>query len=188
MADIKPITGKTQIVKLADLHIRYIPVVTPIDIWNNDMSLPNSPHVELFKIMLMYGFRWSELMHTRYVKERRRRFKIGMRRWTDEHVMEHLHVRYSILKSLQKHGYSSKKHGDKPVVVLKQPFWKTRFGLDKPFLGGMEIWDGGGRSTAMYALGKKEIPCVFYEDKAPGSNDRGKFGKKLKDIKGVWDE
>ena len=187
MSDIKPITGKTEIVRLENLHIRYIPVVTPLDIWNNDMSIANSPHVELYKAMLTYGFRWSELMHTRYVQERMRRFKIGLRRWTEEHVMAHLHVRYAILKSLKKHGYESKRHGKKPIVVLKQPFWHTRFGCNEPFLKGMEVWDGGGRTTALYALGKKVAPVVFYEDKLPGSGDKGKFENKLRMVSGVWE-
>lgn len=44
--EIRPISKLVDI-PLAGLHYQYIHGVTPIDIWQHDMSLENSPHVEL---------------------------------------------------------------------------------------------------------------------------------------------
>ena len=70
-------------------------------------------------------------------------------------------------------------------MILKEPFWRTRFGLD---IKGLEIWNGGGRCAAAYALGMTEIKVAWHEDSLPGSSDKAKFKHKLKNIKGVWDE
>jgi hypothetical protein len=74
------------------------------------------------------------------------------------------------------------------VKVLLSPFWKTRFGLELPWLTGMEIWNGAGRCAAAHVLGLRTIPVLICKDKKPGSGDKGKFGNKLRDVEGVWDD
>lgn len=181
--EVKAISGPKNI-KLSKLHVRYIPVLTPIELWNHDMSLENSPHVELMRELLEYGVCWGDLKASRYVRERMLRFKLGMTRWTEPYIIQHLHKRYEILKSLKKHGFVAKK-SNPPIQVLKEPLWKTRFGCEEKWLEGREIFNGGGRCAAAMALGRKSITVVMVEDaKKPG--DKGKFEKKLKGIKGIW--
>lgn len=178
MADIT-YTGKKK-VKLKDLHIQFIPYVTPIDMWNEDMGLKGSPHVELMNELLEDGFVWGNIKSSRYVRERMRRFKIGFTRWTEPYIIYHIqNRRYATLTSLKNRGWDDKKSGDKPIVVLEEPFWKTRFGIEKPWLGGMEIWDGAGRCSSMMALGKKEVTVMMAKDAKPGTRSKGKFEKKL---------
>jgi len=185
LEDIKA-TQEVSKAKIADLNYRYIPVVCPIELWNNDMSVINSPHVELMRLLLKYGKDWGKIKNCRYVAERQHRYDIGMTRWTKEYIKHHVfEKRYKILKSIKKHGFKSKFYGDRPVKILREPFWRTRFGLD---IKGFEIWDGGGRTAASYALGKTEIKVHWYEDAYPGTGLKGKFKNKLKNIKGVWDE
>lgn len=183
MAEIRPITGKLEKVELKDLHIQFVPVVTPVKLWNHDMSLENSPHVELMRILLEHGLDWKRIEPTRYVKERTRRFAIGLKRWVEKKIMGHIEVRYDILKSIKKKGF--KKSRQEPIMVLKEPFWKTRFGHEFP--QGYEIWTGAGRASAAYVLGYEKLPVMFYEDKYAGSNKKGRFEKKLKGVQGVWD-
>lgn len=177
------INKKWKEVKLADLSVRYIPVVTPIKLWNHDMSLANSPHVELLNTIKKYGWDWKVLKKTRYWKERCYRFNCGVKRWTDKYTKEHTKKRWAIYKSLKKKGFKKK---DSPITVLKQPFWTTRFGLEEEWLGGLEIFNGSGRCAAAVVLGWKTIPAMIAEDKYPSTGKKGKFESKLRYYEGVW--
>ena len=172
------------------LHYQYIHGVTPIDLWDYDMSVPNSPHVELLRTIIKSGMDWEKLKKTRYVEERRLRFKLGMDRWTDEHIQEHIKVRWKIYRSMKKYGFKAEfyktKHHSYPVRILGAPFWQSRFGFNAPWLHGPEIWDGGGRSAAAYVLGWDSIKAIKCVDVAPHSKQKGEFEKKLKNIQGVW--
>lgn len=184
MSDEVKLIGKPVQVELSLLHVRYIPVVTPIELWNHDMRLINSPHVELMRELLADGLCWGDLKCSRYVRERMHRFKLGMTRWTESYIIQHIHGRHETLKSLKKHGFETSK-SKPPIQVLKEPFWKTRFGCEEKWLKGMEVWNGMGRCAAAYAMGWTAITVQMVEDaKKPG--DKGKFEKKLKGIKGIW--
>ena len=184
MSDIRT-TGTKEKVQLEALHIRYIPVVTPMDIYEGDLSLINSPHVEMLEMYEKHGFDWRKLKKTRYVKERRRRFKIGMSKWTDGYILNvHLPKRFKLFESIRKKGYDRRQ----PIEILEEPFWVSRFGLKNAWVDGPEIWTGAGRAAARWVLGKRTIWAEWYEDRRPGSMDKGKFDKKLMFVKGVWNE
>jgi len=172
-------------IRLADLSVRYIPVVTPIELWNHDMSLVNSPHVELMQIFLKHGMDMRLVKKTRYYKERQHRHKIGMKRWNENYIHYHIEKRYKLFKNVKKKYKSDKKN---PICVLKRPFWTTRFGLNEEWIGGMEVYNGMGRCSSLYVLGKETVKVMICKDKYPGTENKGKFEHKLKDIKGVWPE
>ena len=182
--EVKEVSGKLVNVRLADLHYQYIPVVTPAEIWENDMALPTSPHVEMLR-MLVDG---QPATGTRYWSERQRRRLLGMSQWTDDHIRHHIKVRRGILQSLKKHGFKPDLYKDRPVKILMEPFWKTRFGGTPEWVKGMEIWDGGGRCAAAFVLGWETIPAVMVRDRAPGSGDKGGFAAKLSRVPPVWEE
>ena len=186
MSDIKPLKKKK--VRLADLHVRYIPVVTPIELWDHDMSLVNSPHVELMMTFLHHGYDKKKIKSSRYFAERRHRRKVGLTKWTDTKIWEHIHVRYEIFRSIRKRGFSTKICRRDPVKVLSQPFWMTRFGSDLPWLKGLEVWNGMGRCAAAYVLGVQAVTVQMCRDARPGSGNKGKFGNKLIRVKGVWND
>ncbi len=179
------INKKWKEVRLADLSVRYIPVVTPIDLWNHDMSLKNSPHVELMRLFKKHGLNWGKIEKTRYYKERQHRHIIGTKRWTRNYIYYHIEKRYKLFKGIKKKYKSNKKF---PIHVLKKPFWATRFGLKEDWLDGLELWNGAGRTSSLYVLGKKTVKVMMCKDKHPGTGKKGKFEKKLKGIKGVWPE
>ncbi len=188
--DIKPVDGKTVKVKLEDLNIRYIPMAKLERWWDghehgyNMMSLPTSPHVEIMRIFLKHGFDWKRLKHSRYAEERRYRAKVGMTQWDSSKYMKaHFEKRYAILRSLRRSGYVKKKHGNRPIMILKEPFWNSRFKWNDPLIKGLEIWNGAGRSSAFYALGKKYIPVVYVEDVAPGKMKCKDLERKFKNAK-----
>ena len=187
MPDIK-IISKLVDIELEKLHVQYVPVVTPLELWNHDMSLINSPHVELLKIIYANGFNWPLIMKSRFVQVRQHRAIMGLDQWTDEKIQEHIKQRWKIYKSLSKYQFVPKMSRGKPVIVLKKPFWTTRFGFKADWLGGWEIWDGMRRCSAQHFIGRKTIKGYFAEDTKPGSKDRGKFGKKLEKVEGVWSD
>jgi len=185
--DIK-IVSRMQPIALAKLRIRYIPVLTPIEMWNFDLRLKNSPHVELIQLIMKYGFEWKMIMKTRYVRERRHRYVCGLDKWEDKHIKEHVIKRWKTYKSLQKYGYSKKKEKKKPVIVLQKPFWKSRFEVKEPWLKGLEIWNGAGRCAAACCMGWDFYPAVLAEDRYPKSHKKGKFKDKLINVEGVFND
>jgi hypothetical protein len=182
------ITSDLVDIPVRNLNIRYIPVVTPIDMWNHDMSLKNSPHVELLKAIKEVGLDWEALSKTRYWLERKHRFDIGFKDWNKKKIKTHIKRRWAIYKSLKKSGFRPKLRGEKPVVVLKEPFWKTRFGLDEKWHKGPQIWDGGGVCVAAYFLGWDTIKGYYAKDKYPGSKKKGTFEHKLRFVEDCWEE
>ncbi|MCP3681769.1 MAG: hypothetical protein GY861_03675 [bacterium] len=173
-------------VKLSDLSVRYIPIVTPIELWSHDMSLTNSPHVELMRLFAEHGLDMEKVKDTRYYEERKRRHDIGMKKWTRTKLKEHIKKRYAIYKSIKKRGFREKL--GLPIRVLKKPFWTTRFGVNEEWMGGYELWNGSGRASALMALGEKKVRVMMCKDKHPGTKKKGKFKDKLRDVKGVFDE
>ena len=184
------LVGKLRKIPLIYLRIQYVNGVTPLELWNYDMRLKYSPHVELMKLFLKHGFDLDKAWNTRYVQERQNRYKIGQKDWTDSWIRKHLKRRYGILKSLKRYGFKTRLRKGlsgqpKPVAVLKEPLWTSRFGMKENWLGGMEIYDGAGACSAAYALGWKTI-LGFYAIDARKPGDKGKFEEKLKNVKGVW--
>jgi len=173
-------------IPLKNLHIRYIPVVTPIEMWWHKMRLVGSPHMALLNTIERHGLDWHTLEHTVYWAEREHRYNIGFKDWTEEKIKAHIKRRWELVKSIKKKGFKKKLYGDKPVIVLDKPFWTTRFGLKEDWLKGPEIWDGAGRCMASLFLGKKTIKGYYAEDLYPGTGKKGKFEEKLKCVKGVW--
>lgn len=186
MSEIKDIRAGTAL--LSNLHVRYIPVVTPIELWKFDMSLITSPHVELMKIFAKYGLDWERIYKSDYYTERDHRFRIGMKKWTKAHIIDHIKRRYSIFKSMKKNGIVKKYLKADPVRVLENPFWQTRFGYIDHWLGGQEIWNGAGRCAAAFVLGYWKIPVLWCKDMYSSSRKKGKFASKLKNVKGVFDD
>lgn len=184
--DIK-IVSKIEPIALDKLHIRYIPVLTPIGMWNYDMRLKNSPHVELIQLIMKYGWDWDMIMKTRYVRERQHRYVCGLDKWTDEHIREHVEQRWKTYKSLRKYGYSKKREKGKPVIILKRSFWKSRFEMKEKWLKGLEIWNGSGRCAAAYCMGWNFYPAVLAKDKYPKTHKKGKFENKLRNVEGILD-
>lgn len=192
--EIKIKSGNMSIVKIANLRVRYIPVLTPIDIWAagaknsfDMMSIVTSPHVELMTIFRDHGVDWDRITRSRYFDERRHRHRLGMLRWVDEYIRHHIKIRHDVFKSIKKHGYKLKKCREDPVVVLSTPFWKSRFGRSDIWLNGFEIWNGAGRCSAAYVLGITKISVCMAVDKYPGTAYKGKFESKLRNIKGCFD-
>jgi len=187
MSDIKIIT-KLVPIKLKKLHVQYVPVVTPLEIWNHDMSLINSPHVELLNLIYNEGFNWDKIMKSRFVKIRQHRAIVGQTQWTEEKILGHVKQRWKIYKSISKRQFVPKLSKIKPVIILHKPFWTTRFGFKADWLGGWEIWDGMRRCSACYLLGMKTIMGYFAKDTRPGSKNKGRFENKLAKIEGVWND
>jgi hypothetical protein len=184
------VVGDLQDFQLDLLHYQYIPYVTPFqEIWRCDMSLSNSPHVELLRAIEEHGLNWKVLWQTRYVAERvRRRRVLKWRKWTDSYIRNHIKTRWNTYLSLKANGLDPRLYkDDSPVKILQVPLWQSRFGIVTPGIHGMEIFDGGGRCAAAYALGWKAIKAVPIVDRLPGTCERGYLGVKLRSIsKEVW--
>jgi len=144
------------------------------------MLFSKAHHVKLLKTIIKYGMNKKVLKKTKYWQERRHRYNIGMTRWTDSAVWEHIKRRWATYCSLKKHGYNKNKGDRKPILILKEPFWHTRFNWDSGFLHGPEIWDGAGRVSSAIVLGWKTISGRFCEDAKPGTCE---FDKGLNKIK-----
>ena len=180
MSEIRCITKKLEKIRLDQLHYQFIPEFTDMNIWNFDMSLANSPQVECAELLLKYGKDWSKLKDCRFARDRRHRYYMGMEKWTEKAIKEHiLGSRYDILMSIKKRGFDKKLNAKQPISVLKVPFWASRFNYVADWLKGYEIYHGGRRCSTMYALGYEHVSVMWVEDKHPGSNKGGKYKEKV---------
>lgn len=178
--EYKILSKRPKKIMLKDLNYQFIPKLTHDSIWNFDMSLPNSPQVECAELLLKHGRNWSKLKHCRFAEDRRHRHRLGMKKWTEEAIKEHiLGSRYKILMSIKKHGFDKKKNSKQPITILTEPLWKTRFLYVAEWLNGYEIYHGGRRCASMYALGYEHVPARLAEDRFPGTGKGGKFEKKV---------
>lgn len=186
MDEIRRLTNMVKI-RPVDLYYQYIPGVINQDVWHQDMSVPNSPHVELVELMMLMiqgpGFDWEAIKKTRYYQDRVHRMKYGI--GSEKYIKTKILSRYRLLKSIRKHGLNKSMSDKSPIIVLRHPFWKTRFNCTEPWLRGMEIWDGGGRCSIAYALEIPQVPAYVYEDAYPGTCKSEKFEKKLKGFDGI---
>ena len=166
------VVKKNVMMYLDELHIQHIPMVRPERWWNgyDQMALRTSPHVELLRLYVDYGLKWDLIERTPYWLERRaRRTEHGRKNWTDKWIREHIKVRIRTYKMLKKHGFKKKYCKDNPILVLEQPFWKTRFNWKDDSIKGPEIVDGAGRCSAAFVLGIEKLPVTIVKDAAPGS-------------------
>jgi hypothetical protein len=181
MNEIRKVAGPLD-VNPGELYYQYIPGLIDESVWHNDMSVPNSPHVELVELMLLMvqgpGFDWDVLKKTRYYQDRTYRMDRGI--GSDEYIKTKMLARYRVLKSIREHGLDKKQSNKAPIIVLRKPFWQTRFNCQEPWLSGMEIWDGGGRCAIAHVLELKTVPVYVYEDAYPGTCRSDKFEKKMK--------
>jgi len=184
MEEVKIISDIVDI-PLDKLHHRYVARVTPLELYEavDPMHVFKSHHVSLLKTIIKHGLDKKRLMKTPYWKERQHRYNIGMTRWTNKKIWEHINDRWQTYRSLKKHGYDKKLGDRKPVLVLKKPFWETRFNWDSGFLNGYEVWDGMGRVSSAVVLGWKTIPGRFCEDMKPGACEFDKGLNKIKNRK-----
>jgi hypothetical protein len=166
--EVRPIDKTNTLIELSGLHVRYIPQAQLEQFWYGDdmMALVTSPHVELLRLYVKHGWNLKVLMKTRYANERRSRRELGMAWWTEKYIEGHIWNRIKIYKSLKKNGFVA---GNRPVEVLKEPFWNTRYKLSDPRIKGNEIWNGAGRCAAAIVLGWTQIPGVWVEDAKPGT-------------------
>ena len=181
MAEVRKI-GKVVKVPIKIIHLQYVPKISPIWLYPGEdpYRMERTHHVALLRHIIKYGLDWKKLKKLLYVKERRHRYDIGIRVWTDSKVREHIKRRWDTYRSLKKKGWSKKLSKVKPVILLKKPLFETRYSWESGFLKGPECYDGMGRSSAAFVLGWKEIPVQWAEDKHPGSCQFDKGFNKIK--------
>ena len=175
------VISKTENVSLENLHVRYIPMAR-LERWYvgiEPMLLKNSPHVEMLTLYRYEGLNWDKLMKGRYAEERRARRKdFGQKKWSEDFIKEHIKHRIKVYKSMAKAWSPSK--DDKPIMILKEPFWNTRFGQSFDGIVGPEIWNGAGRCAAAWVLNQRTIPAVWVEDCRPGAKECERITRKFK--------
>jgi len=165
-----------KIIALADLHHQYVKPIYQEEFWHDDMSVPNSPHVEIMRIFMKYGFDVNRLKASRYVADKRKRFVLGRKAWTDDYIFnKHLKKRWKVFRLVKK-GFTG---WIRPIMILTEPFWKTRFGNTPEWVKGPELWDGHGRASAMYVMGYYKTEVDVCEDAKPGSGQWKKVQKEL---------
>lgn len=169
-------------IELAKLHHRYIPKITPLDLYPgaDPMLFSKSHHVSLLRTIIKHGLDWGRLKKHPYYVERQHRYNIGITNWTNSRIQEHIAHRWDTYRSLKNKGYDKKLGDAKPIVVLERPLWETRFGWESGFLSGPEIYDGAGRCAAAIVLGWDKIRVAMATDAKPGTCEAGKYLGKIK--------
>lgn len=181
--EIKYIT-KTTTIPIEKLHLRYVPHVEPLHLYNNDMRLKNSPHVEMLYLIAIHGFNWDKLKNSRYVQILKHKHIMGINGYGTGEILNTLNNAWRTYISISRRGVRDRKG----VIVLKTPFWVTRFGCKKEKIKGMEIWKGVWVCAAASFLGITKVKGRMAKDAYPGSKIKGDFEEMYKDVEGVFDE
>lgn len=141
---------------LADLHYQYLPKFTSNSIWHSDMSLPNSPQVEVLELWIKHGWNWNVLMESRLAEDRRYRRTKGYGKWNEKKIKVHIEHRIKIMKSIKKRGFVPSMSKSQPIAVLETPL-ASYLGARSDIAKAPEIYHGGRRCAAMYVLGFKTV-------------------------------
>ena len=176
--------SKTISINLEKLHLRYVPQVEPLHLYNNDMSLKNSPHLEMLHLIGMYGFDWDRIENSRYGQILQHKHIMGVGGYEKKDILDNLSKAWRTHSSIATRGLRD----GKKVIVLNKPFWKTRFGHKEKGIKGMEIWKGVWICAAAYYLGIKVVKGRIAKDAYPGSKIKGTFEEMYKGIEGIFDE
>ncbi len=177
-------TSKYMNIELKKLHIRYVPQVEPMHLYNNDLSLKNSPHVEMLHILATYGFDWYKIENSRYGQILQHKHVMGVGGYDKEAILETLNKAWRTHSSIAMKGLKERRN----VVALDKPFWETRFGYKNEHVSGLEIWKGVWVCAAALFLGFKTVKGRIAEDSYPGSGIKGPFEGMYGRIEGVFDE
>jgi len=169
-------------IDLDKLHLRYVPNVEPLHLYNNDMRLKSSPHIEMLYLIGQYGFDWDRIKNSRYGKILQYKHVLGVGGYDRENILDNLNKAWRTYSSIANRGIRSRK----AVVVLQEPFWVTRFGYNKKEIKGMEIWKGVWVCASAYFLGIKTVKGYMAKDVYPGSGIKGVFEKMYSEIEGIW--
>ncbi len=148
--------GKLRNIPIKKLHAKFVPNETPLDIWNYDMSLKNSPHLELIFLISQYGFDWEKIFKSRFVKIQQHKYIMGFDGYGKDDIERIVKNQWEIYKSISLYGYRKKKWIKHPVMVSKKPIHKQ-----KNILQGMEIQDGTARCAAIMMLGIQTIAGYY---------------------------
>jgi hypothetical protein len=122
-----------------------------------DYHLLNSPHYELAQIYINQGpSKTKEVFRsTKYYLMGKMLGKSGFPGKIDD-----------LIKSLSR-GYLSHKHKWAYIVILNEPFARSRYNRDVPNLCP-EIWSGHHRGGILLAMEKYIVPVVMAKDMKPG--------------------
>jgi hypothetical protein len=137
------------------------------DILTNYLMI-HSPHYEIAKMYFDFG-----------EKHLKRHFKSTTyyqmcKRFLKKNV--HIPKNVSICNAM-KEGYLSGNHKNDHVIVLLEPFAKTRYSRDVPIYVP-EVWSGHHRIGALIALEQYVVPVAIAKDMKPGSRfSEGKIHK-----------
>lgn len=177
-------TTKHVNINLSKLHLRYVPHVEPLKLYNNDMRLKNSPHLEMLHLIGTYGFDWGRIEKSRYGQILQHKHVMGVGGYEREEILRTLNKAWRIHSSIATRGLRQRRN----VIVLNKPFWRTRFGHKEDGIKGMEIWTGVWVCVAAYYLGLKTVKGRIAKDAYPGSGIKGSFEEMYKDVEGVFGE
>ena len=174
-------TSKLTQIDISKLHLRYVPHVEPLHLYNDDMSLKASPHVEMLYLIGTYGFDWDRIKESRYGQILEYKHVMGVGGYDRNDILDNLNKAWRTYSSIATRGMRDRRS----VIILKKPFWATRFGHKK--IKGMEIWKGVWVCAAACFLGMKTVKGRMAEDAYPGSGVKGIFEEMYKGVEGVFD-
>lgn len=172
-------------VDIDSLQFQYIPRLVCHRLWldSDVMKVGFSPHVDLLRIYVNHGLDYSLMMKSSYAELQRYWNDINFRTTngnvrTEKFIKSKIDGFIKLFNSIKNKGFDRSNH----LIVLKKPFWTTRYGFHRDIGDDYEIWSGHHRASCCYVLGIPAVPCKIFVDKKPNTHKSG-FDKRLKHVK-----
>lgn len=161
--NISPYTFPEDI-PLEGLKVRFIGIYEDLRTFRGDLD--TCLESQLCRVFKEFGNNLSLTKETDYAKRYMRIVEINGHR---PNLEKHLSKKFGVFKYIRKRGFLLRKRRADPLIVLHEPFWKTRYGGEYNALEGPEIWEGVTVCAALWVTNKKKVKVIWARDRYPGT-------------------
>lgn len=153
-------------VPLEGLKVRFVGIYDDIRTFRGDID--NCLETQLFRVFKEFKGNFTIAKETDYVK---RYLRIAEMRGFKPKVEELLNRKLRLFTYIRKKHFIQRKRKGDPILLLKEPFWKTRYGGEFDSLEGPEIWEGVSVCAALWVTNQKRVKVLWAKDRAPGTKE-----------------
>lgn len=162
-------------IPLKGLKVRFVGIYEDVRTFRGDLE--TCLESQLFRIFKEFGNKKVLTKESEYAKRYMRIAEINGHR---PNLEKHLAKKFYHFQYVRKHGFLLRKRRGDPILILKEPFWKTRYGEEFDVLEGPEIWEGVTVCAALWVTNKERVRVLWARDRYPGRKDVYKDVEELK--------
>jgi hypothetical protein len=136
-------------------------------------AVQDSPHVKLLNKVAQRGeeyvfSHYMDLEYTFFLKNQKYKYnyfngEVISRVMSEQQILSRIKSFIGVYNSIKTNGYLNPPFAKRPICILDQPFWNTRYGAHLPN-SLKEVFIGHHRLASLCALGQESINVVLLRD------------------------